>query len=306
MDTVFLVVEVEVLVVVVGLLLGGEDVVMVVLVSGMCWSWFEGVGAGPVEDIVAVVLLEGCEAVGVTWGRVDLYLMSVKANLALLASMGGLEVFGVAGGVVEGVLGEKSWVMVSISSSDSVVVSRRPAIATGSSTGASSQNSQLSSNEMESVLSSMMVGVTVAVGRDAVLVECLGKVRSPFVPRWTRSILILFASGLGPEAASSWRACSSAIVGTKVWVWGVWRLWLVCGWSRYSMTVSSTFCACRGSPGRAGAGGELEVVMLGESGEEGVLRDGRSVIRGWLVVVQHSQQFSEGCGALKAPVSNAL
>ena len=131
MDTVFLVVEVEVLVVVVGLLLGGEDVVMVVLVSGMCWSWFEGVGAGPVEDIVAVVVLEGCEAVGVTWGRVDLYLMSVKANLALLASMGGLEVFGVAGGVVEGVLGEKSWVMVSISSSDSVVVSRRPAIATG-------------------------------------------------------------------------------------------------------------------------------------------------------------------------------
>ena len=63
---VFLVVEEEVLVVVVGLLLGGEDVVMAVLVSGMSWSWFEGVGAGPVEDIVAVVVLEGCEAVGVT------------------------------------------------------------------------------------------------------------------------------------------------------------------------------------------------------------------------------------------------
>ena len=46
--------------------------------------------------------------------------------------------------------------------------------------------------------------------------------------------------------------------------------------------------------------------MLGESGEEGVLRDGRSVMRGWLVVVQHSQQFSEGCyGGTVGPPSSS-
>ena len=152
-------------------------------------AWMDEVNVG--LDEYSVVVLEGCDVVSVGGGCVDLYLMSVTANLALLASMGAL---GLTGRVMVVVVGEVDGVIVlavcvvvvvavSISSSDSVVVSSRPAMVSGSSSGALIQNSQLSSNtDMESILSSVMVGVIVAVGSVLVLVECSGKVRRPLVP----------------------------------------------------------------------------------------------------------------------------
>ena len=96
-------------------------------------------------------------------------------------------------------------------------------------------------------------------------------------------------------------------------------LWVVSGVSMSVLTVLSTFSACRGSLGVADTGerqggaseGELaRGVIVGKvSGKAGgsvrVLRVGRNVMRGVVVEVQHSQQFSEESGALKAPVSSA-
>ena len=96
-------------------------------------------------------------------------------------------------------------------------------------------------------------------------------------------------------------------------------LWVVSGVSMSILTVLSTFSACRGSLGVAdtgerlgdASGGELArgVIVGVVSGKAGgnvrVVRVGRKVMIGVVVEVQHSQQFSEGSGALRAPVNSA-
>ena len=186
-----------------------------VVVMGVAWlevvgeSWLEEVGKAWLEvvgtglagntlllvlGVVVVRVVLGVVVVRVVvvieGGLVDLYLTSVTANIALLASMRVTGVWRVAGRVsvvVVMVVVVASCVVVlvavSISSSDSLVVSSSPAMVSGSSSGTFIQNSQLSSkSEMESTLSSMTVGVIVAVGSECVLVECSGKVSNPLVP----------------------------------------------------------------------------------------------------------------------------
>ena len=234
--------------------------------------------------------------VEVTGVRGVLYRMSVNANLAFLASTVATVVWGVAGRgsvvgtgeVVVRVGGVMSGIVAMISSL-SVVVSSSMATVTGSSSGTFNQDSQLSSKiELESMLSSLTVGVMVAVGRECMSVVVSGKVRRPFVPQSTMSIVSLLPSGLGVDANSSLSACSSAMCGMKGWLW---VLWVVSEVSRSLLTVLSTECACRGPSRGAGAG-----EGLGDAGEWVVARGvvwkvcedecgiaslGRSEMRGW-------------------------
>ena len=234
--------------------------------------------------------------VEVTGVRGVLYRMSVYANLALLASTVVTVVWVVAGRgsvvgtgeVVVRVGGVMSGIVAMISSL-SVVVSSSMATVTGSSSGTFNQDSQLSSKiELESMLSSLTVGVMVAVGRECMSVVVSGKVRRPFVPQSTMSIVSLLPSGLGVDAASSLSACSSAMCGMKGWLW---VLWVVSEVSRSFLTVLSTECACRGPSRGAGAGEGLGdasewdvargVVWKVSEVECGIVSLGRSEMRGW-------------------------
>ena len=142
--------------------------------------------------------------------------------------------------------------IVAMFSSLSVVVSSSMATVTGSSSGMFNQDYQLSSKiELESMLLSLTVGVMVAVGRECMSVVVSGKVRRPFVPQSTMSIVNLLPPGLGVDAAYSLSACSSAMCGMKGWPW---VLWVVSEVSRSFLTVLSTECACRGPSRGAGAG----------------------------------------------------
>ena len=237
--------------------------------------------------------------VEVTGVRGVLYRMSVNANLAFLASTVATVVWGVAGrGSVVGTgevvvrVGGVMSGIVAMFSSLSVVVSSSMATVTGSSSGMFNQDSQLSSKiELESILSSLTVGVMgvmVAVGRECMSVVVSGKVRRPFVPQSTMSIVNLLPSGLGVDAASSLSACSSAMCGMKGWLW---VLWVVSEVSRSFLTVLSTECACRGPSRGAGAGEGLGdaskwdvargVVWKVSEVECGIVSLGRSEMRGW-------------------------